>query len=37
MQKNTPTSSDAPKLLDILREKVRVKHYTIRTKNNSFK
>lgn len=31
MQKNTPTSSDAPKLLDILREKMRVKHYSIRT------
>lgn len=31
MQKSTPTSSDAPKLLDILREKVRIKHYSIRT------
>jgi integron integrase len=31
MLKNTPLTTKSPKLLDIVREKIRVKHYSIRT------
>lgn len=31
MQKNTPDSEQAPKLLDVVRDKIRLKHYSIRT------
>ena len=31
LQENTPTNPQAPKLLDIVRDKIRVKHYSIRT------
>ena len=31
LQENTPTNPQAPKLLDVVRDKIRVKHYSIRT------
>lgn len=31
MSENTPSTAQAPKLLEIVREKIRVKHYSIRT------
>jgi hypothetical protein len=33
MQKNTPIKAEQPKLLDVVRDKIRVKHYSIRTEN----
>jgi integrase len=33
MQKSTPVVTKAPKLLDLMRDKIRVKHYSIRTEN----
>lgn len=33
MQKSTPVVTQAPKLLDLMRDKIRVKHYSIRTEN----
>ena len=33
MQKNTPIEAGQPKLLDVVRDKIRVKHYSIRTEN----
>lgn len=29
MQKNTPIKAEQPKLLDVVRDKIRVKHYSI--------